>query len=369
VEYIRQMLPTGTPAAPPASRGLALMLGWRRVTFTLTLSTPIALALSYHWEQGPMVGLVRVVPLGLMAMLTFGLFEQWPKRLPPRLARWVLQVVGVALIIPVVTTAIYVLSTPPGAPRFDLVPKRLAGYTALTMIGLLLAPWAALAALVRQKDALARHQALSFELERTQLERQALDARLSLLQAQVAPHFLFNTLANVQALVDAGSPRASDVLNSLIAYLRAAVPRLNDPATTLGEETRLVQAYLELMHMRMPDRLQFAMHIDEAARALRCPPMTLLTLVENAVRHGVDPSEEGGRIEVDVHRRDSRCVVRVSDTGVGLKPAADGTGTGLTTLRERLQLAFGGDAHLRLSAVSPHGACVELEFPAQTMAD
>jgi signal transduction histidine kinase len=364
------MPPTfGTPAAPLGPRGLALMLGWRRVAFTLTLSTLVGLALSHHWKEGPLVGLVRAIPLGLMAMLTFGLFEQWPKRLPRWLARWVLQVVGVALIIPIVTMAIYVLSTPPGAPPFIQVPKRMGGFTAMTMVGLLIAPWAALTALVRQKDELARHQALSFELERTQLERQALDARLSLLQAQVAPHFLFNTLANVQALVDAGSPRASDVLGSLIAYLRAAVPRLNDPATTLGEETRLVQAYLELMHMRMPDRLQFALHIDEAARALRCPPMTLLTLVENAVRHGVDPSEEGGHIEIHVHRRNGRCMVRVSDTGVGLRAAATGPGTGLSTLRERLQLAFAGDAQLRLSALDPHGVSAELEFPAQSAAD
>ena len=218
------------------------------------------------------------------------------------------------------------------------------------MLGLLLAPWVALAALVRQKDALARHQALAFDLERSELERQALDARLRLLQAQVAPHFLFNTLANVQALVDAGSPQASAVLRSLIAYLRAAVPRLNEPATTLGQELQLVRAYLELMHMRMPDRLQFALHVDDAALALRCPPMTLLTLVENAVRHGIDPSEEGGRIDIHVQRRGDRCVVRVSDTGAGLRPTGDGLGTGLSTLRERLQLTFGGDAQLRVSA-------------------
>ena len=362
-------LTSGTPGAPLGPRGLALILGWRRVILTLTLSTLIGLALGHHWKQGSLVALIRTAPLGFIAMLTFGLFEQWPKRLPRWLARWVLQVLGVALIIPIVTTAIYLLSTPPGAPRFDHVPQRMGGYIALTFVGLLLAPWVALTALVRQKDALARHQALSFELERTQLERQALDARLSLLQAQVAPHFLFNTLANVQALVDAGSPRASELLGSLIAYLRAAVPRLNDAATTLGEETRLVQAYLELMHMRMPDRLQFAMHVDEAARAVRCPPMTLLTLVENAVRHGVDPSEEGGRIEIHVQRRDGRCMVRVSDTGGGLRPTTDGQGTGLTTLRERLQLAFGGDAHVRLSALTPHGVCAELEFPAQPAMD
>ena len=101
----------------------------------------------------------------------------------------------------------------------------------ITGAGVLLAPWVALGALVRQREALAREQALAFELERSELERQALDARLRLLQAQVQPHFLFNTLANVRALVNAGSPRAPAVLDSLIAYLRAAVPRLNEPAT------------------------------------------------------------------------------------------------------------------------------------------
>jgi LytS/YehU family sensor histidine kinase len=231
-------------------------------------------------------------------------------------------------------------------------------------VGVLVAPWAALTALVRQKDAIARHQALAFDLERSELERQALDARLHLMQAQVAPHFLFNTLANVQALVDAGSPQASAVLRSLIAYLRAAVPRLHEPATTLVRELELVQAYLELMHMRMPDRLQFALRVDEAARTLRCPPMTLLTLVENAVRHGIDPSEDGGRIEIDVERRADRCVIRVADTGVGLQHAGDGLGTGLTTLRERLRLSFGGDAQLRLIGQEPHGVCAELDFPA-----
>jgi LytS/YehU family sensor histidine kinase len=235
-------------------------------------------------------------------------------------------------------------------------------------IGVLFAPWMALGAMVRQRDALARHQALSFQLERSELERQALDARMRLLQAQVQPHFLFNTLANVRALVRAGSPQAPAVLDSLIAYLRAAVPRLDEPTTTLAQELELVHAYLELMHMRMPDRLQFTLHADEAAAGLRCPPMTLLTLVENAVRHGIDPSEEGGRIEVSVTLRDGRCFARVVDTGVGLQHTDDGLGTGLSTLRERLQLAFGGDAQLRLSGLVPHGLCAEVEFPAQRSA-
>jgi sensor histidine kinase YesM len=267
--------------------------------------------------------------------------------------------------MPVSTFVIYVLSTDAGAPPFWDDSKRLEGFMALTMIGVLIAPWTALGALVRQKEALARHQALAFDLERSELERQALDARLNLLQAQVAPHFLFNTLANVQALVDAGSPRASAVLGSLIAYLRAAVPRLNESATTLGQELQLVRAYLELMHMRMPDRLQFDVSADEAALALHCPPMTLLTLVENAVRHGIDPGEEGGRIDIEVRRQGDRCIVSVRDTGVGLRETGHGLGTGLATLRERLKLTFGGDAHLSLSAVEPHGVCAELDLPAR----
>jgi LytS/YehU family sensor histidine kinase len=119
------------------------------------------------------------------------------------------------------------------------------------------------------------------------------------------------------------------------------------------------------MQMRMPDRLQFALQVDPAANNLRCPPMTLLTLVENAVRHGIDPSEEGGRIDVDVTLRNDRCLLRVSDTGVGLQSTSHGLGTGLSTLRERLQLAFGGKAQLQLLEVQPHGVCAQLEFPAE----
>lgn len=349
--------------SPPRAAGFALLLNPSRLAWVGAAALLWGLLLSLVWQSDLSSLWVRVLTAAAAALLAFGLFEQWPPRLPHRLARWVLQVLAVAAVVPLTALVFWSLSTEAGAPPFYREQDRLIGFLLLSLSGLLLAPWFALAALVRQKDALARHQALEFALERSELERQAVDARLHLLQAQVAPHFLFNTLANVQALVDSGSSQASSVLGSLISYLRAAVPRLGEADTDLGQELELARAYLQLMQMRMPDRLQFGIDIDGRLLALRCPPLSLLSLVENAVRHGIDPSEVGGRIDIEVRRVDDRCRLRVRDTGIGLQPDSRGLGTGLSTLRERLRLAFGDAASLRLSAVEPHGLCADIELP------
>ena len=349
-----------------AARDPARILAWRRVRFTLLASIPFGLLMSIGSVTPTLVWALRACIEGLLALLVFGVAEQWPERLPPWLARWALQVLGVVVSIPFGAFLAYWITT--GGELFWHDKLRVTGFFSLFISGLLFAPWIALGAMVRQREALAAHQATRFQLERSELERQALDARLRLLQAQVQPHFLFNTLANVRALVRSGSPQAGAVLDSLIAYLRASVPQLDEPMSTLGRELDLVRAYLELMHMRMPDRLQFALYSDEAATGLRCPPMALLTLVENAVRHGIDPSEEGGRIEVGVSVREGRCIARVVDTGVGMQAGSGGLGTGLATLRERLALAFGGDAQLRITGLVPHGVSAEIEFPARRSA-
>ena len=336
----------------------------RRVGVALTISIAVAFLMMHNgWRGGPFL---RTIIVGLSATTAFTLFELFPPTLPPWVQRWALQVIAVGVFMPLTTLLIYILSTPRGAPPFWKVPERMNGWMMLTFLGLLIAPWTAFVAVVRQKEAFARDQKLAFALERSELERQALDARLHLLQAQVAPHFLFNTLANVQALVDAGSPHASKVLRSLVAYLRAAVPLLNEPAATIERELQLVRPYLELMQMRMPDRLKYAMNVDASAMKVRCPPTIVLTLVENAVRHGIDPSEEGGRIDIDIERRGERCVVRVKDTGAGLSQSRNGLGTGLTALRERLQLIFGDAAQLRLMSAAPRGVVAEVDMPAQT---
>ena len=320
------------------------------------------------WKASYAVLVGRVLFIGLLVLLAFGLFERWPARLPAWFARWALQVVAVAVAVPLGALVAYTITTMGDQPPWWQNDNRLNGFGLMTFLGLLVSPWIAVAALLRQIKDEARKQALTFELERSEFERKALDARLRLLQAQVAPHFLFNTLANVRELVSTCSPRAAPVLESLIAYLRAAVPRLDQPASTLGQELELVHAYLTVMHMRMPDRLQFSVEAGDEARALVCPPMTLLTLVENAMRHGIDPSEEGGRIDVRVAVMEGRGHAEVTDTGMGLARGSEGLeglGTGLANLRERLQLAFGGGVHVRLSDIQPHGVRAEIDLPAR----
>jgi hypothetical protein len=348
---------------PPRPQGLAVALGWRRILFVLGLSVVFGALNSLPPTAPPvLVTIGNAIVVGLAVVLAFGLLELRPKRRPTWLPRWVLQLIGVVIAVPAGVLLAHSI-----AMMIDMHAAHqqgaMTGMVVLMVEGLLFGPWIALGAMVRQRDIFARHQALAFALERSELERDASEARLRLLQAQVKPHFLFNTLANVQALVDTGSPRASGVLTSLVAYLRAAVPNLHDSTTTIAQEVELARAYLEVMHMRMPDRLTYTLRVDDNAAGLSCPPMTLLTLVENAVRHGIDPGEEGGRIDVEVTVQGDRCSVRVTDTGVGLQSTARGLGSGLASLRERLQLAFGGDAELRLESMQPQGVRASLDFP------
>jgi len=333
----------------------------RRVVLALAIAMGVALALSLLWKDAKSVLFLRAAILALSATFVFSVLERWPRRLPQGLHRWVLQVAGVGAAMPIVVFVMHRQAAFPGAPPFfESHDWMLVGSSAL-----LVAPWTAIATVVRQKEAFAREQRLTFALERSELEREALDARLHLLRAQVAPHFLFNTLANVQALVDAGSPQATAVLRSLTAYLRAAVPLLNESTATFQTELALVTPYLELMQMRMPDRLQYGIHVEPAVLQLRCPPTIVMTLVENAVRHGIDPSEEGGRIDVRLERAGTRCVVRVIDTGAGLRETTGSLGSGLATLRERLRLIFGDDAKLEVRANNPRGTAAEIDLPAR----
>lgn len=343
---------------------LLAILHWRRLRAAAILAGIFSLLLLPAWENHLWVLLMRMFVVCLMCVLAFGFWERFPRRLPRWIARWVVQVVAVALTVPPTMVALYILTGPEVGPALWQDKPRLQSLFIMIVLGLLIGPWVALGALVRQREAMARHQALSFALERSELERRATDARLALMQAQVQPHFLFNTLANVRALVETGSPQALPVLDSLIAYLRAAVPRLNASMGTLADEMGLVRAYLDIMAMRMPDRLSFRINLAPGTDALPCPPMAVLTLVENAVRHGIDPAEDGGAIEITAEMRGDILYVTVSDSGLGLGASSTGgLGTGLSTLRQRLALCFGPAATLSLTERAGGGVVATLSWP------
>ncbi|MBB4845891.1 hypothetical protein HNP55_004445 [Paucibacter oligotrophus] len=345
----------------PSLSTLQRLPGWRRLRTALLAALPVYLFFLPLWLDRWAALLLRVGLPTLAGLAAFCIAERWPRRLPAGIARWAWQVGAVALAIPLTVLLFYQLAFPAEAGPFWQDPKRLEAVFAFCFLGCLIGPWTAMSALLRQRDAAVRQA----EQQRGELERQVLGAQLQLLQAQVQPHFLFNTLANVQALVEEGSPQAGPVLSQLIAYLRAAVPRLHEPQARLGQELERVRAYLALMQLRMPDRLTFCIEIGPGCEALLCPPLTLMTLVENAIRHGLDPSLDGGHIELTVQEQAGRCRARVSDSGEGLQAHSSGLGTGLIRLRERLEALFGPDISLKLSAPEPHGFTVELEWPAR----
>jgi len=186
----------------------------------------------------------------------------------------------------------------------------------------------------------------------------------------VEPHFLFNTLASVQYLVETDPPQASRLLGHLIAYLRAALPQLRSATTTLGREIDLAAAYLNILRMRMGSRLDFAIDVPQALRSHPFPPVLLISIVENAVTHGIEPKAEGGRVTIAARRDGERLIVSVTDTGDGLSGVSrGGTGVGLSNVRERLNALFGARARFALEDAAPRGARATVEVPFEPAAE
>lgn len=204
-----------------------------------------------------------------------------------------------------------------------------------------------------------------------QAEKQRSELRLGVLQAQVEPHFLFNTLASVRALVRQDPGQAEATLDALVDYLRASIPRLRDAEatldsnlldSTLGQQLDLCASYLELMRLRTAGRLSHAIEVDAALREMPFPPLLLISLVENAVKHGIEPRPGPGTITLSAERDGDALRLRVIDDGMGLQPGVGG-GLGLANVRAQLQTRYGDRAAFALHSRPPQGACAELRIP------
>jgi hypothetical protein len=221
---------------------------------------------------------------------------------------------------------------------------------------------------LRTRELAATTRALEADAARQQLARHAAESDLRLLQAQLEPHFIYNTLANLRYLVQRGSPDALRMTDALIEYLRTAVPDIRALRVPLGREVDHAHYYLELMRMRMPDRLRFSVDVPDPLRAVDVPPLTVLTLVENAVKHGIAPAVDGGEIVLRAVDHGDRIDIEVADTGVGIGGAPrsspqPSTGVGLDNLRHRLRLSYGREIALKLEANTPRGTRARLALP------
>lgn len=207
--------------------------------------------------------------------------------------------------------------------------------------------------------------------ESESLKRQVVEARMAAMQAQVEPHFLFNTLASIDHLIETDPPRASTMQKNLIALLRASMPTMREAnahgTRDIGRELSVIRPYLEILKVRMEDRLQTEISVPEGLHSAEFPPMMLQSLVENAIKHGLEPKPEGGLLRVSAEIQHGKLVVTVADTGLGFgKAATAGTGTGLANIRERLELLYGSRGQLKITENTPSGTVVTITVPYQT---
>ncbi|MBT9486344.1 MAG: histidine kinase [Rubrivivax sp.] len=204
--------------------------------------------------------------------------------------------------------------------------------------------------------------------EAESLKRQVVEARMAAMQAQVEPHFLFNTLASIDHLIETDPPRASTMQKNLIALLRASMPTMREANASgvrdLGRELAVIKPYLEILKVRMEERLSTEIDVPEGLQSAEFPPMMIQGLVENAIKHGLEPKAEGGHLRVKAEILHGKLAVSVADTGLGFgKAATAGTGVGLANIRERLQLLYGHKAQVAVTENQPWGTVVTITVP------
>ncbi|AMP06250.1 sensor histidine kinase [Collimonas pratensis] len=368
------MKPAPQTALPPTAEPLARRL-LRTLYFNLGIDVMCAVIVTYVMRISDqfLPNLVFSLCIGLTAMVLIeaGRSLVWRNATPPKahFLAYILVAAGIAQFIGI-RLADLLLGLP--TDNFLSMYMNVSGLglvilTVSVCVGATLFFWnlSTLAEL--------RNQAATERARAVAVEKQALQAQLQMLQAQIEPHMLFNTLATLQSLIALDAPRAQQMLDQLIQFLRASLSSSRIEQTTLAQEFSLMEAYLELMSLRMGSRLSFDLQLPAALRDTVIAPMLLQPLVENAIKHGLEPKIEGGRIEVSASRHGQLLLLDVSDTGLGLAtgfadiaqqtPASQGSHIGLSNIRERLQALYGSRASLSVKPNLPHGVIAQLQLP------
>jgi hypothetical protein len=349
-------------------------------------SAPRLISWSSLWRGG-LLALSIVFVLSTQLLFQFGLYEIWS--LPDILRGWldhfVDQLIVGGCIFASIALGVLVPAKSSIARHLSLFAAILLGALAGEAIVMVRLPpsaggsvavllfanaarWLVVAGLAyllfvfQRQAAEAAAQIHESELRRIQLDRQLTEAQLQSLRAQIEPHFLFNTLANVQQLYRTEPERGRRMLGSFIAYLRSALPQMRQNETTLRQEVDLARAYLDVLQVRMGERLKVRVDVPQELAALPFPPLALSTLTENAVKHGLNPLPGGGAIEITARIEGRQLKVGVADTGAGLQRAS-GPGAGLANLRARLAALYGHAANLEIATNAPRGIRATIAVP------
>lgn len=353
------------------------MISWRPPRFLLTTALPVlALAglagLDFWSHQDLALG---GVALGMALMATLVALLQKMRDAPTGSLPW-LAALRAVLELVIGVLLVFLLAAPlatwlpePWVLRL-LNSERATDFLVLLLLGL--AMWVLARAWLRVQThaaerARAERDAAQAQAQLATQERALLAAELQTLRAQVEPHFLWNTLANVEYLMHKDPGGAQAMLGHLIAYLRASLPAARAQGSSLDAEFHSIKAYLQLMRWRMGERFEFELQLPPACAAEPFVPLLLQTLVENAIKHGLEPKPGPARLLISAGRSDmGRLFVEVQDNGVGLQPhpATRGTGLGLRNVRERLRALHGDAAQLSISGAPRGGVCARIEWPA-----
>ena len=220
----------------------------------------------------------------------------------------------------------------------------------------------------REKEAIAQRELESIKREKAEQERALLLSQLKQMQSQIEPHFLFNTLANISALMSQDVDKAKQMLDQLTALLRATLKISREEHTTIENEIALIEAYLSIQKIRLDGRLSYKIEVEDGLGTTELPPMMLQPLVENAIVHGIEPKREGGEVSLLIKREQQNLQIEVRDNGVGLNHVSGhmGSGVGLSNLKQRVEALFAGQGEISISESAQGGVCVRLTWPMES---
>lgn len=331
-------------------------LTWQRAAWTVLAAVGAAASVVWFFQNTYWDLLLSALCMSFSIMLAITIAGNLRQTLMPREAAQLLAVVFGSFL------GILVVGIVKGRDLAEMFTERLWGVTMTTGLGIGFGCVITAAMILREQRARMQSDLVRADADKHRLEKQVMEARLQVMQAQVEPHFLFNTLANVQHLVESDARAAGKMLENLIRYLRIALPQMRESSSTLGREMDMAAAYLEIFKIRMGSRLDYSMNMPDELRHQEFPPMMLITLVENAIKHGLDPCCDAGVVSLSAEQKDGKVIVKVADTGEGFQPKPGG-GVGLTNIRERLSTLYGKAASLSLEENQPRGVVATIALP------